>query len=340
MPQDSGRTHVRRRSGERVLFLVVAVFALLLAGRAGAQCCACLACAGSGFCLDDVADPIACATLCDAAGCPNIAFQIGDTCADGCDGQPDLPTATPTITPGGPTLTPTDTPTLPAGTATATFTPTPFDTPTLTPTEQAPITLHVDVGTAVGQPGSVVGFAVTVDASDPVDAIQVCLQYDAQTPIHATETNAPDCTPGDSVAAVFSFFPAACTPGASCTTACGALTGAPTLPVSGTLFTCRVAIAATAVPATYPLACSVEAQAPRSPLIPPTCADGSVIVQTRLPGDCNGDGQVSIDELILGVNIALGIQPVTACPAFDTNADGQVSIDELIAAVNVALNQQ
>jgi Ca2+-binding EF-hand superfamily protein len=64
-----------------------------------------------------------------------------------------------------------------------------------------------------------------------------------------------------------------------------------------------------------------------------------VIVQTNLPGDCNGDGQVTINELILGVNIALGSLPITDCPAFDTNGDGEVSIDELIAAVNVALNQ-
>jgi hypothetical protein len=54
-------------------------------------------------------------------------------------------------------------------------------------------------------------------------------------------------------------------------------------------------------------------------------------------GDCNGDGMVSINELILGVNIALGLQPVTACPAFQ-NAQGMVDIAQLIKGVNNALN--
>ncbi|MBX3025798.1 Ig-like domain-containing protein [bacterium] len=54
-------------------------------------------------------------------------------------------------------------------------------------------------------------------------------------------------------------------------------------------------------------------------------------------GDCNGDGMVSIDELIRGVNIALGSQPVAACPSFDANGSGTVDIAELITAVNAAL---
>ena len=54
-------------------------------------------------------------------------------------------------------------------------------------------------------------------------------------------------------------------------------------------------------------------------------------------GDCNGDGMVAINELITGVNIALGSSAVTACPSFDTNSDGAVAINELIAAVNAAL---
>lgn len=55
-------------------------------------------------------------------------------------------------------------------------------------------------------------------------------------------------------------------------------------------------------------------------------------------GDCNGDGVVSINELIVGVNIALGRRPVADCPAFDRDANGAVSIAELVAAVNNALS--
>ena len=54
-------------------------------------------------------------------------------------------------------------------------------------------------------------------------------------------------------------------------------------------------------------------------------------------GDCNGDGTVAINELIVGVNIALGSAQVSACSSFDTNGDGMVAINELIAAVNNAL---
>ncbi|MEO8604696.1 MAG: hypothetical protein ABI629_19160 [bacterium] len=54
------------------------------------------------------------------------------------------------------------------------------------------------------------------------------------------------------------------------------------------------------------------------------------------PGDCNGDGVVSISELITAVNISIGAQPLSACPAIDRNGNGQVTIDELIAAVNSA----
>lgn len=55
-------------------------------------------------------------------------------------------------------------------------------------------------------------------------------------------------------------------------------------------------------------------------------------------GDCNGDNNVAINELIIGVNIALGQAPLANCPSFDTNNNGSVAINELISAVNNALN--
>jgi len=42
-------------------------------------------------------------------------------------------------------------------------------------------------------------------------------------------------------------------------------------------------------------------------------------------GDCGGDGMVTINDLILGVNIALGNLPADDCPAFQ-NAQGNVDI--------------
>jgi len=56
-----------------------------------------------------------------------------------------------------------------------------------------------------------------------------------------------------------------------------------------------------------------------------------------ITGDCNGDGMVTVDELIIGVNIALENEPLANCPSFDINGDGAVTVDELIVAVNLAL---
>src|SRR5690606_29011987 len=55
-------------------------------------------------------------------------------------------------------------------------------------------------------------------------------------------------------------------------------------------------------------------------------------------GDCNGDGMVSIDELIRAIRIPLGESALEVCPAIDATGDGEVGINELIAAVNNALS--
>jgi hypothetical protein len=85
--------------------------------------------------------------------------------------------------------------------------------------------------------------------------------------------------------------------------------------------------AATATPtATPPPGSTPTATRSAAPTSPGSCR-----------GDCNTDGMVAINELVLGVNIALGSQPITACAAFDANADAAVAINELIAGVNNAL---
>ena len=49
------------------------------------------------------------------------------------------------------------------------------------------------------------------------------------------------------------------------------------------------------------------------------------------------DGEVTVDELIVGVNIALGNQTFDACFCFDPSSDFQVTINELIQGVNAGL---
>ena len=55
-------------------------------------------------------------------------------------------------------------------------------------------------------------------------------------------------------------------------------------------------------------------------------------------GDCDGDGAVTVNEILQGVNIALGIALPTLCPSIDTSGDGMVTVDELLAAVNNVLS--
>lgn len=56
------------------------------------------------------------------------------------------------------------------------------------------------------------------------------------------------------------------------------------------------------------------------------------------PGDCNRDNHVGVDELITGVNIALGSDSAEACAASDVDRDGHTAIDELVGSVARALD--
>lgn len=73
---------------------------------------------------------------------------------------------------------------------------------------------------------------------------------------------------------------------------------------------------------------SIAAQA--TPPLPPPAA--------TCIGDCNLNGAVSVDELLRGVNIALGSSGLDQCAAFECNAGGKVTVDCLVRAVGVALD--
>jgi hypothetical protein len=86
-----------------------------------------------------------------------------------------------------------------------------------------------------------------------------------------------------------------------------------------------------------PLPTTPPSPSPTQPVPPSATATPTQLV-SDCAGDCDGDGTVAINELISGVAIALGAQPLAACAVFDLNADGAVAINELIAGVNNALN--
>ncbi len=67
-----------------------------------------------------------------------------------------------------------------------------------------------------------------------------------------------------------------------------------------------------------------------------------LLVIGRLPayaacvGDCDASGNVTVDDLVVMVNVALGDTPVSGCAAGDQNGDGTITIDEIIAAASNA----
>jgi len=68
--------------------------------------------------------------------------------------------------------------------------------------------------------------------------------------------------------------------------------------------------------------------------VPSGCPGGPI----PCPGDCDGSGKVTVDELMTGVRIALGEQSYVDCLAVDADHNGQVTVDELTAAVDTALS--
>ncbi len=68
------------------------------------------------------------------------------------------------------------------------------------------------------------------------------------------------------------------------------------------------------------------------------CAD--LVLHRALPtcpGDCDGSGEVAIDELVTAIRISLGLTGVDDCRACDQDDDGRVVVNELVRAVAAAL---
>ena len=54
-------------------------------------------------------------------------------------------------------------------------------------------------------------------------------------------------------------------------------------------------------------------------------------------GDCSDDVQVTVDELMTGINIVLG-EAGAACAAFDPDRDGKVTVVDVVNAIDNALH--
>jgi hypothetical protein len=71
-----------------------------------------------------------------------------------------------------------------------------------------------------------------------------------------------------------------------------------------------------------------QTQAPSTP----------TVTESTCVGSCHGEDEVTVNDIILMVNIALGTAPLSACPAEAARRGGQITVTEIVAAVNSALN--
>lgn len=106
---------------------------------------------------------------------------------------------------------------------------------------------------------------------------------------------------------------------------------------------CAPGLPCAAVPST-PTATSTSSVTPTptpsvlpSPTITPTPTATPSVVAPRCPGDCDGNGAVAIDDLVVMVGIALGERPAADCVPGDGNGDGAITVDEILVVVARAL---
>jgi len=97
----------------------------------------------------------------------------------------------------------------------------------------------------------------------------------------------------------------------------------------------RRGAAATATP--------TEAAAPATFTATPAPTDTPVCAALATPacacvGDCDGNGRVTVSELITIVRIALGNAALSACASCDVDGDGGVEVGEIVAAVRRGLD--
>jgi len=291
-----------------------------------------------------------CTTVANGTACDDEdVCTVDDRCVDGyCEGLApgDVPTATHT-----PTEEPTSTPT-----STDTYTETPTERPTNTPTPTNTATPTVTV-----TPTSCGADPALVDPlTSPTGLLQQTITGEARLTgarVVRVTSDAGLCTPGNVTAtsfeAVCDLLPGqtnhieVCVVnqlcgGDACTTEdrngqpLEVVQLSPTetaTPTESPTLTPTVSPTGTLTPSVTPTTSPTETQAPTlTATISPTPTLGEVC-----PGDCDGGGTVTVDELVKGVRIALGEAGLDTCPPFDANDDGTVTIDELVKAVRAAL---
>ncbi len=75
-----------------------------------------------------------------------------------------------------------------------------------------------------------------------------------------------------------------------------------------------------------------------TPVTPTPTPTPTVPPRPACLGDCNVDGEVTVDEIIVMVNVALGTADVSTCRAGDFDGGGDITVDEIVVALNFGLD--
>jgi len=230
------------------------------------------------------------------------------------------------------TNTPTTTPT---PTNSPTPTPVPSSTPTATATPTAAPAPAVDLGVGVGRPGGVACLPSVLKS----DGAQVAgtgndIGFDADKFAFGTCTINPAI--GTGTVPDKHLNTGATGPGLERIEVTGNLNLIP----DGVLYGCTISIGTGVGAGTYALSNTPSAvDTSGAPIAATAGAPGHLIV-TTCTGDCDGNGMVTIGEVVKCVNMFLGhpfcdpVNPALGCPVADSNLDGAVSIGEVVQCVN------
>ncbi len=250
----------------------------------------------------------------------------------------------------------------PTATRTATQTPTPTRTFTATPSNTSTATVTAtSTPTGTPTPTGTRSNTPTVTAtpsSTPTLSATLTQTFTATPSVTASSTGTRTATPSQTPTATATATPTqtlTATPSATFTaTPTPTVTGTATLTTSptatGTQTPTAIPTATATITPTYTATPTPSASATGTPTatataspsrIPTPTATGSPS-PTRTPiscaGNCDQEGDVTVNDIITMVNIALGNANVSACAAGDIDGSGDITINEIIAAVNNALN--
>lgn len=209
--------------------------------------------------------------------------------------------------------------------------------------DDAPVVIDLGEVRAVAGQLATVGAHLTSTADAPAIAgTQNEIVFQPPLAIAATRAGLPACTVNpaiDKAGTSFIFLPPDCTPGRDCTAVRAfvlAFDNNTPIPPGSLLYRCGVNVASNANLGTHPLhARNAVASDPDGNEVRARGRRGAV--EVICAGDCNGDGQVAIFELLRGVNILLGYQELDVCPVFDADDSTDVSISEIVQAASSAL---